>query len=678
MYEIRPESIKTFIEDNSVRLPRFQRKQTWDEKKNFELCISVFKEFPIGVSILNVESDDAGSTTKWLLDGRQRRNALLKLWEDPEKVYEWARKWIKFKANDQPADVEKKFRDKITEYLEDDDLDVLAEDTDPEFVSDEDTLELFGLNDHEDAVASSKEGIEFLLEIIRLIHNKTPKYSGFTRPFDFTKHISDLPYVDGNQALNSRKLKSFIRNYKQHCSDEQLEVKQVDSFRKFMASRFRSDDRTRAKIDAQIDTNWEGILERIKILDRIEDLLTQSKIGLIELKNTRATDSQKIFNIINSKGTKLTAVEILSAKPSWNTPIRQPSALQSAAAETLYSRIGVKHDGVVKWDLPATILPRLVDAPFFFHFGGEESTGLDKQLTLGFKLLSGLYENGVRKEDIDKLSRTSQIDWGMDFDTLVSELNSFTKVLLSSSYFNFLKSWRSILAKVTSDAVALNFFLVMYKDWERKGKPVGSDTTTKRFQKNAFILIDQLFFEYVNRKWRGSSDAKIASNLAEIPTLPDVFTPIPSERWRLLLDDVFTNNSIDGTKISQPIIEPLLYHFYALSEISGPTGSDTIEVDHIIPQALFKSSTIPDSDIVVHNLYNLALLPKRINISKTNKRLVEITDPWLKNQIRQYEFIEESDFQTFSDLTNREQLKGLRVPYFMNALGQKRTYYLEN
>lgn len=46
MYEIRPESIKTFITDRNVRLQRFQRKQTWDEKKNFQLCISLFKEYP--------------------------------------------------------------------------------------------------------------------------------------------------------------------------------------------------------------------------------------------------------------------------------------------------------------------------------------------------------------------------------------------------------------------------------------------------------------------------------------------------------------------------------------------------------------------------------------------------------------------------------------------------------
>ena len=51
MYEIRPESVKSFITDKNIRLPRFQRKQTWDEKKNFELCITYLKSTPL-VSLL--------------------------------------------------------------------------------------------------------------------------------------------------------------------------------------------------------------------------------------------------------------------------------------------------------------------------------------------------------------------------------------------------------------------------------------------------------------------------------------------------------------------------------------------------------------------------------------------------------------------------------------------------
>ena len=96
MYEIRAESLKTFVESRNIQLPRFQRKQTWDYKRNFELCISVFKNYPIGVIILSVDTD-RNRTIRWLLDGRQRRNALKQLFDDPEIVYHWAQKFIKFK-----------------------------------------------------------------------------------------------------------------------------------------------------------------------------------------------------------------------------------------------------------------------------------------------------------------------------------------------------------------------------------------------------------------------------------------------------------------------------------------------------------------------------------------------------------------------------------------------------
>lgn len=686
MYEIRPESIITFIEDNSIRLPRFQRKQTWDAKKNFELCISVFKEFPIGVCILNVESEERGRTTKWLLDGRQRRNALLRMWEDPENIYQWARKWVGFKPGDQPADVEEKFRAKMADYLEDDDedlgMDVDENSGDDEAVYIENDEEQSGeIETPVETFELSRDGLDFLLQIIRLIHNKTSRYSGFTRPFDFAKAVSTLPYLEnssGKISLNSKKLKSFIIAYKQHCRDESIDADDVNSFKHFMMGRFDLSADARGKLERQIDENWTAIIERIEILERIHELLMQSKIGLIELKNIRTTDSQKIFNIINSKGTKLNAVEILSAKPSWNSRILNPSDEQQRSTSELYDRIDVRNDGVVKWDLPATLLPRMKDAKSFFRFGGEKNTGLDKQLTLGFKLLSGLYQNGVRKEDVDSLSKNNEINWELEFETRISEFNNFSRILLSSNYFRFFATWRASVMNITSDAVALNFFLVMFRDWERKGRPTGNDANTRMFQKNGLILIDQLFFEYVNRQWRGSSDSKIALNLANVNTLPALFVPITKERWTSLLDEIFEKNTIDGVKITQGLMIPMLFHFYAMSGIAGPTGHDDYEVDHIIPQSLFKSALIPDAAAVQNNLFNLGLLPKRDNISKGNKRLVEIDDLWLKSQIRLYEFIQDEDYARFSSLNNLDQLKEFRAPIFYEAFTEKRDELLAN
>ena len=95
MYKIGPMSIKTFVEDKKIKLPRFQRKKTWKVEQNFLLTISVFKKYPIGVCIINEEKIPNSTTSvKYLLDGRQRRNALTIMYQDPEQIYHWAKKYV--------------------------------------------------------------------------------------------------------------------------------------------------------------------------------------------------------------------------------------------------------------------------------------------------------------------------------------------------------------------------------------------------------------------------------------------------------------------------------------------------------------------------------------------------------------------------------------------------------
>lgn len=690
MYTIRPESIKTFIDDNSIRLPRFQRKQVWNAKKNFELCISIFKQFPMGVCILNVEVDN-GLTTKWLLDGRQRRNAFKQMWEDPENIYEWAKKWVGFKAGVQPQDVEEKFWARINDYLEEDELDPDETAQESELADESENEEATAplpeptddptRNKVEEKLDLTKTSLSFLLEIILLIHNKTTKYSGFTRPFDFTKQISSLPYdvpVKGRNTLSSRKLKTFIAEYKSSCADDGLEFGESSSYKQFMKKRFDLNEAELSKVEKVVDANWEKMRDRIRILDRIQDLVIQSTIGLIEVNDISATDSQKIFNIINSKGTALTAVEVLSAKPSWNLPVKNPTGPQIDAKDQLYKGIGITYDGIVKWDLPATLLQRLVDFETFISLPSDPASVLDKQLTLGFKLLSGIFEKGVRKENVDKLGRNPNITWERDFEKTVDHLNLVAKMILNTNYFKYLKSWRASLTGILSDAIALNFVLIMYEDWKRKGEPVGGDTKARQFQKNAFILIDRLVYEYATRQWRGSSDSKIAKNLANFGSEKAVFDPISSAKWRELLTDIFENNGIDNVKITQKVMTPILYHFYSISAIQGPPTNLGIEVDHILPQSLFNRSPIPDMEYLQHNLFNLGLLPKDENCSKGNDRLRDIETDWLRDQVVKYEFIAKKDFDKYSDLKNWSRLKTERSKIFFKTFGQKRDTLLAN
>ena len=676
MYEIRPESIKGFIEDTNIKLPRFQRKQTWDDKKNFQLCISIFKEYPIGVSILNIEKNN-GTTTRWLLDGRQRRNALTQFYRDPENIYLWAKKFIGFKANDQLFDLEEKFWVKINEYLEEDELEeeVVVEEEDLEEERDvvsEDSLKY----------STEKSGLDLLLYIVKLVHNKTNKHSGFTRPFDFSKEIPNLSYLiikqNGIKTLSSQKLKSFIGEYKNYCSNELVDYNEEVNFTEFIKYRFPTDEKTTNKLKIKISQNWESIFERIDILDKVNNLYMNSKIGLIEVKNLRSVDAQKIFNIINSEGTKLSAVEILSAKPSWNIPITNATQKQIDITKKLYSKINVVNNDVVKWDLSATFISRLENKELLFKNFTDSKTDFSKEITLGFKFLAGVFQKGVTKDDIDKLGRNKDINWSIDYESLINDLNLVSKLICSSEYFKYLKSWKFSLLNTLSDAIALNFLLLMYQDWTRKGKPIGTDTKVKQFQKNAFILLDNLIYEYITKKWRGSSDSKIARNINNFNNENDVIKPLDKNKWSILIKEILDDNKIDSNPISQSIIQPLLYHFYAIIKLQGPDSNYKIDVDHIIPQSAFKASTLDDKEVLMHNLFNLALLPKDENISKSNKYLKQITDNWLIDQIEKYTFITEDDFKKYSDLNNLNDLKNMRGDIFLDAYENKRNLILNN
>jgi hypothetical protein len=679
MYEIRPESIKGFIEDSNIKLPRFQRKQTWDDKKNFQLCISIFKEYPIGVSILNIEKSN-GITTRWLLDGRQRRNALASFYRDPENIYVWAKKFIGFKPNDQLLDLEEKFWSKINDYLEDSELDNESEDETTIINAEDDIIEPTSVEDPDLKYDPGKTGLDLLLHIIKLIHNKTNKHSGFTRPFDFTKDVPNLPYTinnNGVKTLNSQKVKTFINEFKGYCVNEGLQFSERKSFSTFMNYRFPLDEAKSKKLETAITQNWPNIIERIDILEKINNLYVNSKIGLIEVKNLKSVDAQKIFNIINSEGTQLTAIEILSAKPSWNIPITNPNSLQLSRTKKLYEKINVVESNVVKWDLPATFMSRLDQNEILFKAFSNEKSDFEKELTLGFKLLAGIFENGVKKENIDSLGKNPKIDWSLDYEIIINEINLISKLILNTEYFKFLKSWKVSIMTLLSDSIALDFLLVLYNDWKRKEKPVG-DFKAKQFQKNCFILFDSLVFEYVTKQWRGSADSKIARDIVDLSKHADLLKPIEERKWISLLNEIMDQNSVDGSPITQKLVEPILYHFYALSKIQGPDSNFAIEVDHIIPQSSFKSSALPNAELILHNLYNLALLPKDDNISKSNKRLVEINNRWLITQINKYEFIEESDFIKYSDITNIDELKKLRGGIIMNAFTVFRTQILNN
>ena len=230
--------------------------------------------------------------------------------------------------------------------------------------------------------------------------------------------------------------------------------------------------------------------------------------------------------------------------------------------------------------------------------------------------------------------------------------------------------------ELTSDGIAMNFFILIYKDWVALNRPIGGSMETKKFQKNCFILWDKLIYEYLNLQWKGSSDSKTHNNIIST----DPIHPINKQNWENLLQEIYDNCTINGNDIGFKYMKPLLYHFYCLKGLAAPDSTlGTYDVDHIMPQALFDNSQIPKKNIIQDSIYNLALLPTDENKSKGKKKLSEILgDDWKINEIEKYELISKDKFIEFSDITNYLTMYKHRKKYFEEAFADKRTYILNN
>ena len=605
------------------------------------------------------------------------------LYEDPENVYFWAQEYVKFKNNAQPTEVIDLCKQKIEDFLE-------AEEDKEDKETTENTTEL-SENDEADTSNEFEEtevleepitmdfnnGLSILYEIIRLCHNKTKHGTGFTLPFDFLKYIPEaikIPYVKyeaGTYSLSSKSLKNFITNYLKYCADEGKDFQEIESFWDFLDSQHSI--QKNANLERHINDKWNSILERIQILQRIEDVLSSQFIGLIEVKNLAPADSQKIFNLINSQGTPLKAVEILSARPKWNQKIQNPNAVVVECVKKLYKeQMGITPDGVVRWDMAATFIRRL-DKNLIFKDFSNNPTDYEKELTTAFKCLSGIYTKGITKIDIDKLV-DCPINWETDIDALVSDFNNMINIIEGFPYFNFLKQWNVNIQQITSDGIAYEFALLCYHYFKTHGKPLGYSSEVKKFQKECFILWDKLIYEYVDRQWKGSSDSKVHNEIEN----PQTLSPIITKKWIDLLDEMLDKNMINGKVLSYTYLKPILYHVYCLLALTAPASAHGYDIDHIIPQDLFDGSHLPDKETLKDNLFNLALLPKKDNISKSNNKLSKIDDPWLEHQILDYEFIPKEKYSEFSDVTNYKALFEYRKPVFIEALDEKRTYLLNN
>lgn len=708
LYEVDSVSYLNYSQGRDIRLPRFQRKDVWKYEKQFALMISLFKGYPIGVVVLNEEKAlhkrRGLITTSWLLDGRQRRTTLINAYNNPEVIYEWGKKFIKFSNNAQPDEVSKAFWDKLESYLEQDDgitleedknyqennkdlvdidfdgdmLEELGDESDEEYIVDE-----IGNKSAEDAYLNSSLkqdiGLNMLLEIILICHKKNKNGTSYTKPFKYSAYFNSVFFIEADGNINPEKLTKFIRNFIDTQSDREFEI---ENFISFCEEEFFILADKKEAFARKVSYDWKKIYQTINSIWDLTSRFEQGKMPLIRLNNVKSSDAQNIFKFINSSGTPLTAVEILSAKPSWNRNIKVVSKDLEKAINALYTVLDVKTEGVVKWDVAATFIGRLDGLEFIFKpLTYASTTEFKTKITLGFKLLAGIFEEGINKESLSNLSKNKGIDWE-NVDLLVTNINEMGNTLLRSPFFKTIKSWNNSLMGITSEAIALNFVILMYKEWcDSKQKGMYSENA---FIKKAISLFDKGIYEYVTRKWRGSSDSKIADNISNFNTQTS-FEPVDQEIWISLLKELVYNDKIDGILSNASETKAILYLYYMFSTNLGPGFGVRSELDHIIPQDKFKKGLGIDSNLNKDNLANMCLLEFEVNNSKRKNSLAYListidTDHNSKFIIQQVSSsiglsVEKlKGIDTPADLID---LKKARLPLIENTFSDLRTKYLQ-
>lgn len=676
-YIIEPMSLITFLDETKLRLPRFQRKSTWDKKQNFELAISIFQDYPVGVVIINQEQK-----VSWLLDGRQRRNALISMRDNPVELYDWARNYIGFKKTADPQDIRNLYWGKVEEYLQTEDVDQSSE-NEYEPTSYEDNENPADSAAEEDSFDSTKQrhGLQTLLDIILMVHQNKPSGSRWERIFDFRKYFSRLDYApqrDGGK-ISPVRLRRFILDLKKWIDHEyDDDALTPENFIDYYLDKFALNGE-QSKFERDVRNNWDDIFSSIEVISCAEKVFSDVRIGIIRLTNATPLDAQNIFSRINKGGTQLKAEELLSAKPYWNRDVAITDIDLTNRVKDMYSKLDIPFPGsIVRWDLAATLISRIEDGNLVFDSYSCEKQKNEvsmEEISLGFKLLSAVYQGGMSSKHVIDLEKDESIKWDRDIDNLIENFNIIFNILLQDSFFKYLQSWKIPMTRLLGKAIALEFTTILWLDWKEKGMPRYSESgEMKALRRDARILFDRLVFEYATKTWRGSGDSKMSN---DIKNWKSRIVPVNDDDWKKFVVDA-CNGSYNGQPTTVKLLRPVLYCYYVITQATPVNQVDvTFDVDHIIPQELFESNGVIDQTFK-DSLVNLALLPTKDNISKKAKRLNEITDGWLKNQITLYTGIEEDDFQKYSDVTSLPELREQRQKLFANAFYANRKSILAN
>ena len=445
-----------------------------------------------------------------MLDGRQRRTCITKLFNDPTAVYEWAKDCCGFKNK-------------------------ASEDEDP--IDDIDRKQ--ASSDTERAMKSTS--LEILLDYILLCHNKLMK------AFDFSKVFSEkaLNYYSKNKnnkfEVDPIKLSKHIRalnDDRDFKANNTLQHK--ESFMHYLTDRydFRPDN-AHASNNLAIHLNlyWDVIKSAFDVYAKIDKVLTDAEVGFIELNDATISDAQNVFSKINSGGTQLNAAELLSAKPYWNEPA-EPNGSMKKAIDCLYKKLNTEIDTENKkycrWDIPATLLQAIDPHNLFYKTtNADPSTDIDvNEISMGFKLLSSCYVGGMSKLSLDELEKAKKkddnvklLDWSDNLSSFIDSFKTMVDAIYKQTSFIIIPSWGLSIYDILGAGAAMELFAGAWLKWDGKISEKSFDSKDFKCFLNGFKNhFDRLVYEKMSGSYKGSGDARMARNLKNIDSRTALIT----------------------------------------------------------------------------------------------------------------------------------------------------------
>jgi hypothetical protein len=671
-----------------------------------------------------ISSEDGGSR-KVLLDGRQRREALLQM-TDPEAIAHWAFRSLRLRGRRlgkkaSADDWEAAFWARVEEFLGNPDsvammlsdindaatttppLDEITDDGDErvaieELVSTEDEgddeIDDDTQEDAPDASAVPPVGLtlrnlepmEELLQILLLSRGRS-----YARLFDFREYLGPHPRLkylatneQGQEVISTAALSEWIRDVVRSWGDDVQASPDtlLDSIREQYVVTEADDLRNRLTLD------WRKYAQRIRAVVRLEDYLRNTRLGYIEVAAPTAADEMKIFELINTGGTPLTSAEILSAKRDWNIEVKEPSEEIRNARRELYLqalRIPPRDDVVRRWDVAATFVNRIQVPWILGSFNIRKKAQFEAQTILGFQLYAGRYLGRLMKDDLGELGSLDDVPWGSR--ALETEVDQALQAAscIPLAYWQQWNRWGISLRSAMSAAVALEFLLLTVADWRRKGGPTAG-ASAQALRKNAIVMIDRLIFEYLTRRWAGSSDSKIAIDLRSFVEGPAVVPPVSAPEWTGVVDQALSGEDRFGPPPTRrgrtPIrkeMRLLLLYFAMLRGIDAPAAAEGgYAIDHIIPEAKFEASSLGAE--YRNRITNLAIVSDEFNRRKSDHAMDALPASyatWLMGKIRHYEQIDESTQHEYTSAADAEALHNQRAETFRTTFQEYRTHFLE-